>query len=87
MISPQKAQSPAATGQSADQTDDALIVAETVALRKRLATIKARFAIAGFVVHECTVGGFLVARPGLSRYCVDIDGLEAFLGQVERGQR
>lgn len=59
---------------------------EAEALRKRAATLQARFALLGYTVHECATGGFLVGRWDLSRYCGDLDALESFLRQVEKGR-
>lgn len=49
--------------------------------RKRLATLKAKFAIRGFAVIEATQG-YNVARWNLTRHCFDLDSLEAFARQV-----
>lgn len=82
MSTPQKAQSPAATGQSADQNTTIQIVAPETGERKRLATIVAKFALRGHVVHAMAEGGYLVCRHGYVRHCKDISTLEAFGKQV-----
>jgi hypothetical protein len=45
---PQKAQSPGATGQSADTKQNNSIVGQTPADRKRIETLKARYALQEF---------------------------------------
>lgn len=49
---------------------------------KRLATLKAAFALRGIHVYDATVGGWLVGAWNLSRYCRTLDDLEAFARQV-----
>lgn len=66
---------------------DVEIVAETTAARKRYATLQAEFALLGHEVHACANSGYLVTRPGVARHCPDLDGLEHFLHQIERGKR
>lgn len=81
MSAPQKAQSPGASGQSAERNTDPWIVAGDVDQRKSLATIVARFALRGHVVHT-TRDGFLVCKHGYVRHCPDQSALEAFGKQV-----
>ena len=73
----QKAQSPAATGLSADENTSTEIVGQ-----KRETTLIARFALKGAAVHRLADGGFIVAQWGLSRHCVDFASLVAFARQM-----
>lgn len=73
----QKAQSPAATGLSADENTSTGILGQ-----KRETTLIARFAMKGAAVHRLADGGFLVAQWGLSRHCVDFASLMAFARQM-----
>lgn len=78
MIGPsQKAQSPAATGLSANENTSSDIVGA-----KRETTLIARFAMKGAAVHRLADGGFIVAQWGLSRHCVDFASLMAFARQM-----
>ncbi|MBL0420510.1 hypothetical protein JI739_09170 [Ramlibacter sp. AW1] len=54
------------------------IVADDSDGRKRTADFKARFALAGFAVHETSEGGFLVCRWNLAKHCPDMGALAAF---------
>lgn len=82
MNAPHKAHCPGGAGQSAERNTHPHIVAGDVEQRKSLATIVARFALRGHVVHTTTEGGFLVCRHGYVRHCKDIPALEAFGKQV-----
>ena len=73
----QKAQSPAATGLSADENTSTDILGQ-----KRETTLIARFALKGAAVHRLADGGFIVAQWGLSRHCVDFASLLAFARQM-----
>ena len=73
----QKAQSPAATGLSADENTNVEILDP-----KRETTLIARFALKGAAVHRLADGGFIVAQWGLSRHCVDFASLMAFARQM-----
>ena len=73
----QKAQSPAATGLSANETTNVEILDP-----KRETTLIARFALKGAAVHRLADGGFIVAQWGLSRHCVDFASLVAFARQM-----
>ena len=73
----QKAQSPAATGLSANENTHTEILDP-----KRETTLIARFAMKGAAVHRLADGGFLVAQWGLSRHCVDFASLMAFARQM-----
>lgn len=73
----QKAQSPAATGLSANENTNAEILDP-----KRETTLIARFALKGAAVHRLADGGFIVAQWGLSRHCVDFASLMAFARQM-----
>lgn len=50
--------------------------------QKRLATLKAQFALRGFQVHDVSTGGYFVARWNLTKFCPAIVDLEAFARQV-----
>lgn len=78
---PHKANCPAATGQSAERNTDVPIVAEAVELRKQQATLIAKLALRGHVVHTAH-DGYLVCRHGFVRHCADLAALEAFARQV-----
>ena len=73
----QKAQSPAATGLSANE-----ITSTNILDQKRETTLMARFAMKGAAVHRLADGGFIVAQWGLSRHCVDFASLMAFARQM-----
>ena len=73
----QKAQSPAATGLSANENTNQDIVSP-----KRETTVIARFAMKGAAVHRLADGGFLVAQWGLSRHCADFAALVGFARQM-----
>lgn len=49
---------------------------------KRLATVRAQLAIAGFTVVDGTEVGWTVTRWGRTRYCATLEGLEAFAQKV-----
>ena len=76
-INAQKAQSPGATGQSADENTNDAIVGP-----KPEATLVARFALAGHAVHRLSEGGFLVCKHGHAKHCQNLHGLVAFARQV-----
>ncbi len=73
----QKAQSPAATGLSANENTNTEILDP-----KRETTLMARFAMKGAAVHRLSDGGYIVAQWGLSRHCVDFASLMAFARQM-----
>lgn len=80
---PQKAQSPAATGQSADETNQHNpIVAQPVDMGKPVANLIAQYAMRGHIVHRLADGGFLVVKHGMCRECKDLQALEAFARQT-----
>lgn len=88
---PQKAQSPAATGLSAEQNTDTSIINQPAAIGKRFATLQAQCALAGVSLHELendygdTV--FIVARWALTRELPDLDAVASWLNRVTGGQR
>ena len=49
---------------------------------KDTATLIAQFALAGHTVHRGDTGDFLVSRWGASRWCADLDALQAFAVRV-----
>lgn len=77
MQTTQKAQSPAATGLSANENINTEILDP-----KRETSLIARFALKGAAVHRLADGGFIVAQWGLSRHCVDFASLMAFARQM-----
>lgn len=83
MMAPtQKAQSPVAAGQSADETTNTEIVGQQPQLAKRETTLIAHFALAGHSVHRLADGGFLVCRFGHARHCPDLAALAGFARQT-----
>lgn len=69
----QKAQSPAATGLSANENTNPEILDP-----KRETTLIASFAMKGAAVHRLADGGFIVAQWGLTRAVPDLPALAAF---------
>lgn len=69
----QKAQSPAATGLSANENTNPEILDP-----KRETTLIANFAMKGAAVHRLADGGFIVAQRGLTRAVPDLPALAAF---------
>lgn len=45
---------------------------------KALATLIAKFALAGFAVHRLSCDGFLVAKWNLTKHCPDMRALAGF---------
>ena len=77
MHTTQKAQSPAATGLSANENTSTNILDQ-----KRETTLMARFAMKGAAVHRLADGGFIVAQWGLTRHCADFAALVGFARQM-----
>ena len=50
---------------------------------KAVATLKARFAIAGHQVHEGSNDDLIVTRWNMSRYCADLASLRTFARVLE----
>ena len=73
----QKAQSPAATGLSANENTNPEILDP-----KRETTLIAQFAMKGAAVHRLADGGFIVAQWGLTRHCADFAALAGFARQM-----
>lgn len=71
---PQKAQSPAATGLSANENTTPDILDPG----KQEANLFARFALKGAAVHRLSDGGYIVCQWGLSRAVPDLPALAAF---------
>ena len=69
----QKAQSPAATGLSANENSNPAILDP-----KRETTVIARFAMKGAAVHRLADGGYIVCQWGLTRAVPDLPALAAF---------
>lgn len=70
------------TGPFENHTLDTLNCALPCADSKALATLKAQFAIAGHQVYEGSNDDFIVTRWGMSRYCENLAGLQAFAKQL-----
>ncbi|MBN9573740.1 MAG: hypothetical protein J0H16_07350 [Alicycliphilus denitrificans] len=70
----QKAQSPAATGLSANENS----TPEILDASKREANLFARFALKGAAVHRLADGGYVVCQWSLSRAVPDLPALAAF---------
>ncbi|KRC11515.1 hypothetical protein ASE11_19090 [Hydrogenophaga sp. Root209] len=51
--------------------------------QKRLANLKALFALKGFAVHDVSTGGWFVAKWNLTKFCPALADLESFAAQVE----
>lgn len=49
---------------------------------KRVATVRAQLALAGFATHQTRTGGWLIARWDRSHYAAQVDDLELFLARV-----
>ncbi|MDO9031741.1 MAG: hypothetical protein Q7V09_15010 [Hydrogenophaga sp.] len=49
---------------------------------KRMATVKARLALAGFAVVDGSEGGWNICRWDRTRFCSSLEGLEAFAERV-----
>lgn len=88
MTEPQKARSPGWRSEAfAEHTHN---VVDFIAARdsgKAVASLKARFAIAGHQVYDGGNNDFIVTRWGMSRHCPDLAALRMFarvLG-VDRG--
>lgn len=79
MSAAHKSECPGGAGQVAKQSTNN-IVDFTSALDsdKGLATLKARFAIAGHQVHDGSNHDFIVTRWGMARHCPDVAALRIF---------
>ena len=78
-MTPQTSECPLAGGQVANQTtNNNGDFATAQGPGKAVATLKARFALAGHQVHEGSNNDFVVTRWGLSRYCSDFDAMTEF---------
>lgn len=82
MSAAQKAQSPVAAGQSANETANVQIVGQQPEIAKRETTLIAQFALAGHAVHRMAEGGFLVCRHGYVKHCPDLAALAGFAKQT-----
>lgn len=94
MSASQKAQSPLAGGQSADQNTNTAnsTPAEKIGNLqvKRLANLRALFALKGHAVHDGGNGDYIIVQAnwGMSRHCQDFSALVAFgrqLGVINHG--
>ncbi len=88
MTEPQKARSPERGSEAfAEHTHNVVDFATARDSGKAIASLKARFAIAGHQVYDGGNNDFIVTRWGMSRYCAGLDELRMFarvLG-VDRG--
>ena len=55
-----------------------LPIANQAQVDKGLATLKAKFTMAGHQVHDGDTGDFLVTRWGMSRWCEHVEALRTF---------
>lgn len=56
---------------------------EAQKLDKRIATIAAELALAGFALHRMTCGAYLITRWNLSTYAPNLRAAQAFLDRVK----
>lgn len=91
MTAPHKSECPVAAGQNAGgSTENVVIVAPAADSGKRLATLRARAALAGVVLHAI-VGDdgrplYVLTRWHLTRELRTLDEVEAWLAQVTGGR-
>lgn len=84
MIAVPKSENPAATGFNANQNTNAATVppAEKIGnlQAKRLANLRAQFALKGHAVHDGGNGDYIIVQAnwGMSRHCQDFAALETF---------
>lgn len=82
----QKAQSPVAAGQSADETTNGLNFATGQRPGKEFSTLRAAFALNGHALHRSDPGDgpvtFWVERWGMVRHLPTIDAARRFLEQI-----
>ena len=79
MIAAQKSECPGGAEQVAKQsTNNVIDFTAALDSDKGLATLKARFALAGHAVYEGANDDFIVTRWGLSKYCPDRAALTQF---------
>jgi hypothetical protein len=72
----------AANGAEAQETSPHDFATDHAVGRKRIATLTARAALAGFSVTRLDDGQWLVAKWGLGRELADLDAVEAFIAHV-----
>ncbi len=86
MSAPHKSECRVAARQVAENqnTENVPIVAPTAdgCNMKRIASLKAGFALRGFGVRECAAGGYFVHRWNLTKFCPALSDLESFAAQV-----
>ncbi len=79
MTEPQKAQRPGWQSEAfADHTHNVVDFATARDSGKAVASLKARFALAGHQVHEGSNNDFIVTRWNMSRHCPDLAALRIF---------
>jgi hypothetical protein len=79
MCAAHKSESPLAGGQIAKENTGNDSDSNATA---QITRVIARLTLAGFSVHSLAVGGFLVSRWNLTRYCGDLRSLADFSKQV-----
>lgn len=87
MMQPQKAQSPAATGLSAEQITDTATLAPAESLGKPYATLQAQFAMLGHSLQHTRRADdgrvtFIVSRWNQARFFTQLNDVRAFLTQI-----
>ena len=89
MTAPAESANPAATGFSADENTNILIVPPAFYLgnrEKEFATLRAQFAITGHALHSARdamgVETYLAGRWGFVRYLSSLDDARRFLVQI-----
>lgn len=55
---------------------------EQPAFTMRLATLRARLALTGWVLHTSNDGAHMITRWGMAKHCNSLDAVEAFARQV-----
>lgn len=86
MSRPHKSECPAATGQNANFKTDTATVPPAESTGKRLATFRARCALAGVALHQIendhgkTV--YIVSKWALTRELADLEAVSAWLEKV-----
>ena len=74
----QNDETPSGQGKGFQETEQNGQANFTAPEHKTVATLIAKFALAGHVVHKGTGGDFLVCKCGLSRWCENLPALQEF---------
>lgn len=75
---PQKSESPAATGQYANQNTNDLDFATGTRNSKAESNLCALLAQAGHAAYPLKDGGYFVSKYGYTHHAIDLEGLHAF---------